>query len=57
MASRAVVLSIITIFWALSFMVLVNLPAWIVGTQYEILVYVIWFLGFAVAYVEAGLRR
>lgn len=54
---RIINLSILTIFFALSFLVITDLPNYIIDTSLEILVYVIWFLGFSVAYIKAGLER
>jgi len=57
MVAKIIILSVLLVFFALSFMMLVNLPNYIVGTNYEILVHVIWFLGFSVAFAKVGLGR
>lgn len=57
MVAKIITLSVLIVFLALSFMMLVNLPNYIVGTNYEILVHVIWFLGFSVAFAKVGLER
>lgn len=57
MVAKIITLSILLIFFAFSFLILLNLPNYIVGTDFEILVHVIWFLGFSVAFAKGGLER
>ena len=57
MVAKIITLSVLLVFLALSFMMLVNLPNYIIGTNLEILVHVIWFLGFSVAFAKVSMER
>ena len=57
MVERFISLSILTVLFAFSFLILLNLPTYIVGTDFEILIHVLWFLCFSMGYVKIGLQR
>lgn len=54
--SKIVNISIVFIFFALSFLVLENLPNYIAdNAEYSVLIYILWTLGFSVAFIKTGL--
>lgn len=58
MPPKIVNMSILLVLFALSFLILDNLPNYIRDSaNYTQLVYVLWTLGFSVAFVEAGIKR
>jgi len=56
MKGRTLNISVVFILFAVSFMVLQNLPSYIAeSAHYSILVWTMWFLGFSVAFVKASM--
>jgi len=58
MTPKIVNMSILLILFAFSFLILGNLPNYIRDSaDYTRLIYILWTLGFSVAFVEVGIKR
>lgn len=55
MADKFIPLTVTFILFAFSTLTLLNLPYYIVGTNYELLVWILWMVGFSVAFVKIAM--